>query len=93
MTFEKQISSLKEQLASQLVAMGDQHRAGSTGDGDVAQLRSKVNKLQQENHKLREAIERYEPVMGVARAESATSEGVPLDSIRAENQQLKEKVT
>ena len=91
MTFEKQISSLKEQLASRLVAMDDQLKA--TGDEEVAQLRSKVDKLQQENRELREAIERHEPVVGVARVESTTSERIPLDSIRAENQQMKEKVT
>ena len=56
------------------------------------QLRSKVNKLQRENCELRETIERCEPLVGVARVESTASEGVPLDSIRAENQQLKEKV-
>lgn len=97
-TYEKQISSLKERLASVVPQGDDQRGVSGTGEGgEVAQLRSKVDKLQLENRQLREAIERQEPVVGVSRkeptaVEDKVQEFLASDSLKAENEQLKEKV-
>ena len=93
--YEKQISSLKERLASVVPRGDDQREVRGTGEsGEVAQLKSKVDQLQLENRQLREAIERQEPVVGVSRKEptAVVQDFLALDSLKAENEQLKEKV-
>ena len=96
--YEKQISSLKERLASVVPQGDDEREVRGTGEsGEVAQLKSKVDQLQLENCQLREAIERQEPVVGVSRKEPTAVEDkvqdfLALDSLKAENEQLKEKV-
>ena len=103
MTYEKQIASLTEQLAS-LASSDDSTKRRKEFDKEVVQLRGELEKVHEENRRLREAIENYqreeEEEEGVSKERTMTRRDISpdlksslaADSLRAENEQLKEKV-
>lgn len=99
MTYEKQIASLKEQLAL-LAPSDDNTKLKKEFDKKTAQLQRELEKVHEENCQLRKAIESYQREEGVSEKRTMTGRDIPpdlksslaADSLRAENEQLKEKV-
>lgn len=100
MTYEKQIASLKEQLTS-LAPSDDAMKQRKEFDKEVAQLQGELEKVREENHRLREAIKSYQREEEVSEERTMTGRDLPpdltssvaADSLKAENEQLKEKVS
>ena len=99
MTYEKQIVSLKEQLSSSAPS-DDATKLRKEFDKEVGQLQGELEKVHKENRQLREAIESYRREKGVSEERTMTKRDIPpdlksslaADTLRAENEQLKEKV-
>ena len=101
MNYEKQIASLKEQVAS-LTPADDSKKLCQEFEREVKQVKLELEKTQRENHQLKEVIRSGQGEVGVSERQSTTDrDNVPsqdfrsslvADSIRAENEQLKEKV-
>ena len=90
---------MKEQLAS-LASSDNTTKLRKEFDKEVARLQGELEKVHKENRQLREAIESYRREEGVSKERMMTGRDVPpdlksslaADSLRAENEQLKEKV-
>ena len=101
-SYEKQIALLKEQMLS-MAAAEDGIGMKKRFDKELAQLRSELERTRHENQQLREAVERYqreevspdEMSAGGIKGDEALlnfKASLKADSLRAENEQLKEKV-
>ena len=99
-TYEKQIASLKEQVSSVAAADEGSMKMKKRFDKELAQLRSELERTQYENQQLREAIQREagslgERSLGETRRDEALlnfKASLEADSLRTENEHLKEKV-
>jgi hypothetical protein len=104
-TYEKQITSLKEQVSS--LAAADEEggmKMKKRFEKELSQLRLELERAQHDNQRLREAMERHPREGGSTDENSGGGEGkrdeallnfkvsLEADSLRAENEQLKEKV-
>ena len=103
-TYEKQIASLKEQVASMAAADEGGMKMKKRFDKELAQLRLELERAQHKNQQLREAMKQYQreagspderSAGGTKRDEALLNFKISLeaDSLRAENEQLKEKVS
>jgi hypothetical protein len=104
-TYEKQTASLKEQVVSQAAADDEGGmKMKKRFDKELSQLRLELERAQYDNQRLREAMECHQREGGSTDERSGGGEGkrdeallnfkasLEMDSIRAENERLKEKV-
>ena len=106
MTYEKQIASLKEQVASLSAADEGGVKMKKRFDKELARLRLELERAQHENGQLREAMEQlHQRGPGGTGERLGGGEGkrdeallnfkasLEADSLKAENERLKEKVS